>query len=101
MIRLQSVLKLGNQDDLMLGNPMRKFIMNCALRCVGILSGGLIGAAFGGGSGVVWGGGGGGMAGAALFTLIGGAVGFFMIPDLKWLFRKLPMIGDWTIFRQN
>lgn len=99
MIRLHAVLMLGNQDDLMLGNPMRRFIMHCVLRFVGILSGGLIGAAFGGGSGVVWGGGGGGMPGAALFTLIGSIVGFFVIPDLKWLFRKLPMIGDWTIFQ--
>jgi|GEM_PF-5279347 len=78
---------------------MKKFVMNCALRSVGVLTFGLIGAAFGGGSGVVWGGGGGGMAGATLFTVIGGIIGWFVIPDLKWLFRKLPVLGTWSIFQ--
>lgn len=93
------VLKHGNQDSLRLGTIMKQIIMNCALRCVGVLSGAMIGAAFGGSSGIVWGGGGGGMAGAALFTVIGGIVGLLVIPDLKWLFRKFPVIGQWSIFQ--
>lgn len=77
---------------------MKHIVLNAGLRGVGVLAGAMFGAAFGAGSGVVWGGGGGGMAGAALFTVIGGAVGFFIIPDLKWLFRKLPVVGGWRIF---
>lgn len=78
---------------------MRHFVLNAGLRGVGIFSGAIAGVAFGTGSGVVWGGGGGGMAGAALFTLIGGTFGFFVIPDLKWVFRKIPAIGRWAIFQ--
>lgn len=78
---------------------MKHFVLNAGLRGVGVLACALAGAAFGAGSGVVWGGGGGGMAGAALFTVIGGAVGFFMIPDLKWVFQKIPVIGGCSIFR--
>ena len=78
---------------------MKQFVLNLGLRAVGVLIGAIAGAGFGAGSGIVWGGGGGAMAGATLFTAIGGVVGFFVIPDLKWMARKIPLIGKWSIFR--
>lgn len=77
---------------------MKKLVLECFLRCVGVIVGAVVGMTFGAGTGIVFGGGG-GMAGVALFTAIGGIVGFFMIPDLKWIFRKLPVIGASQIFR--
>jgi hypothetical protein len=78
---------------------MKSIVANAGLRAFGILAGWFIGATFGAGSGIIWGSGGGGMAGAGLFSLIGAVVGFFIIPDLKWLCRKIPVIGGWSIFR--
>jgi hypothetical protein len=78
---------------------MKSMVVNAGLRVFGILVGWLIGATFGAGSGIIWGGGGGGIAGAGLFSLIGAVVGFFIIPDLKWLCQKIPIIGSWSIFK--
>lgn len=66
-------------------------VANTGLRILGIVAGWFVGASFGAGSG--------GIAGAGLFSAIGAVVGFFIIPDLKWLFRKIPVIGEWGIFK--
>ena len=59
----------------------------------------MVGMTLGAGTGIVFGGGGGGIAGVTLFTAIGGIIDFFMIPDLKWVFRKVPFLGSSQIFR--